>query len=291
MSNDGSNKGKFQSGTPTGSGFGGAGTPGSGSNYPTSPTSYPSSFPLLIPDPSLKGVPFDQLLQNRGIRFTHRLATPCPNMNAVADNNHDPQCPHCDGNGIMYYREKEIWGVFQSNSLQKNFEMQGLWEIGTAVITLPTYYPDGTAAEFNTFDQLVLEDTSVRLWELKDYETRSDNSHQMRYPIEKVDFCGAVKDDQKVEFIEGTDFNIVNGNMEWVAGKEPDYDPITQLGEVLSIAYFAKPVYNVLQHMREIRMSQELVGGVKQPVRLPQQILVKRDFLANPPETDAQVST
>jgi hypothetical protein len=43
----------------------------------------------------------------------------------------------------------------------------------------------------------------------------------------------------------------------------------------------------VLQHLRELRISQELVGGVKQPVRLPQQVLVKRDFLFNKPELEA----
>lgn len=287
MTTNNSGYGKFQSSTPTGSGFNGAGTPGNGTNYPTSPYSYPSGMPLFIPDPSIKGVSFDQLLQNRGIRFVHRLAAPCPNVEKLNDNNHDPLCGVCDGNGILYYREKEIWGVFYSNSLQKNFEMQGIWEIGTAVVTLPTTYPDGTPAEFNTYDQLVIQDTQVRLWELMEYEPRQDGLHQARYPIDTIDFVGAVKNNQKVEFQNGVDFNIVNGKISWIAGKEPDYDLASQKGEVISVAYFAKPVYAVLQHMREIRMTQELVGGVKTPLRLPQQILVKRDFLANPPESES----
>lgn len=290
MASDDNNLGKFQSSTPTGSGMSGAGTPGSGSTYPTSPTSYSPMQSILIPDPSLKGVAFDQLLQNRGVRFIHRLATPCPNIKSVHDNNHNPLCPICDGNGLYYYREKEIWGVFQSNSLQKNFEMQGLWEIGSAVVTLPTEYPDGTPAEFNTFDQLVIPDFTVRLWELKSYEPRVDGKQQMRYPIASIDYIASVKDNGVlVTYTEGTDFNIVDGKISWIAGKQPEYDTATEQGDVFTINYFANPVYNVLQHLRELRISQQLVNGVKVPVKLPQQVLVKRDFLANPSEKEAQV--
>lgn len=281
------NLGKFQGTTPTGSGMSGAGTPGTSTTYPTSPTSYSPMQSILIPDPSLKGVSFDQLLQNRGIKFIHRLAAPCPNINNVEDNGHNPNCPLCDGNGMFYYREKEIWGVFQSNSLQKNFEMQGLWEIGTAVVTLPTEYPDGTPAEFNTFDQLVIPDFTVRLWELKEYEPRPDGQ-QLRYPISTVDYmASSTTAGVLTEYTEGTDFNITGGKIEWIAGQEPSYDNVNERGEVLTINYFANPVYNVLQHLRELRVSQQLIGGSKVPMRLPQQVLVRRDFLANPPEKEA----
>lgn len=291
MSTDNSNSGKFSSSTPTGSGFSGGGTPGSsgpgGVTYPTSPTSYPSPMPTFIPDPSLKGVSFDQLLQNRGVRFIHRVAAPCPNISTVEDNNHDPLCPICDGNGMLYYREKEIYGVFYSNSLQKNFEMQGIWEIGSAVVSLPTEYPDGSQAEFQTYDQLVIPDFTVRLWELKEYEPRPDNKQQMRYPIENIDYIGYVRGGVLTEMVEGTNYEIEDGKIKWLAGNEPPYDSSVDRGEVLVVAYFANPVYNVLQHLRELRITQELANGQKVAKRLPQQVLVKRDFLANPPETIA----
>lgn len=290
-----SGNGKFSGSTPTGSGFSGGGTPGSsgasGTTYPTSPLSFPSNLPLFIPDPSLKGVSFDQILQNRGIRFLHRISAPCPNIQTVYDNSHDPNCPICDGNGIFYYREKEIYGVFYSNSLEKNFEMQGLWEIGTAVVTLPNEYPDGTQADFNTYDQLVIPDFTVRLWELKEYESRPDRTQQLRYPIDTVDYVAMARNSAMSEFTEGTDFNIVDGKVEWISGKQPPYDSTTQRGEVLVWSYFANPVYVVLQHLRELRISQELVGTTKVPRRLPTQVLVKRDFLSNPPEKEASAVT
>ena len=255
--------------------------------YPNSPTSSPAQMPIYIPDPSLRGEAFDQILANRGIRFVHRKSAVCPNMATVGDNSHNPNCPICNGDGVFFYQEKDIWGVFYSNSLEKNFEMQGIWEIGTAVVTLPTEYPDGTQAEFNTWDQLVIPDFSVRMWELKEYEPRPNRQQQLRYPIDYTDYVAGAVNDALVVFTEGVDFNIVNGNIEWVPGQTPSYDRANQRGDVLIIEYYANPVYNVLQHMRELRISQEMVNGVKTARRLPQQVLVKREMLQNPPEKEA----
>lgn len=251
--------------------------------YPSSPTTYPSPMPINIPDFSLKGESFDQLLKNRGIRFIHHKATTCPNMTTVADNSHNPNCQICDGQGMFYYEDKEIYGVFYSNSIEKNFEMQGIWEVGTAIVTLPTEYADGTQAEFNSLDQLSILDFTVRMWQLKEYKNTPNRQQQLRYPIHNIDHMSSAKDDTIILYKQGIDFNIVDGNIEWVVGKEPKMNDVG-LPPVLSIQYFANPVYTVLQHMRELRVSQQLVSGQKVAKRLPQQILVKRDYLYNAPE-------
>ena len=272
--------------TPTGSGFGGGGSPGSGPFYPVSPTSTPSNLPLFIPDPSIKGVSFDQLLQNRGARFTHKKSTPCPNIETVFDNSHNPNCPLCD-DGILFYAEKEIFGVFYSNSLEKNFEYQGLWEVGSAVVTLPTEYPDGTQADFNTFDQLVIQDFVVRMWELKEYKPTANNQQQFRYPIHTAEYVASAVNDSLVVYQRGVNFNIVNGNIEWIAGQTPNYNAAENKGDVYVVQYYANPVYNVLQHLRELRITQELnLQGQKVARRLPQQVLVRRDFLRNGPRKE-----
>ena len=255
--------------------------------YPVTPTSTPSPMPTQILDPSIKGVSFDQLMQNRGIRFIHKRAVPCPNIRSLDDNTHDPLCPFCDNSGILRYGDREIVGVFQSNSLEKLFEQQGLWEVGSAIVTLPAEYADGTQADFNTFDQLVITDFQVRLWEEKEFEPRKNNRQQLRYPIEDggIDFMSSVENDALVVYEAGVDFNVVDGVIEWIAGREPGFDTATEIGSVFSVAYYALPIYNVLQHMRELRVTQELQpDGSKIARRLPQEIMVRRDFLVNPTE-------
>jgi len=243
-------------------------------------TSTPSPMPLYLPDPSIKGISFDQLLNQRGIRFFHQKALPCPNILTVDTNAHQPDCKFCDDSGIIYYDNKECWGIFQGNSIEKTFEAHGIWEIGTAVVTFPTEYPDGSGqADFNTYDRLTMPDFEVRLWELKEYEPRPDGQ-ELRYPIRKVEYASSIINNVQKFYYPGVDFNVTpDGKIQWIYGKEPSYDADEEKGEVIAWSYFANPVYVVVQSLRELRITQELVNGQKVSKRLPQQILVKRDFM------------
>lgn len=248
--------------------------------YPLGLGSFGSLFPDILPDPSIKGKAFDQLLENRGIRFIHKMSAPCPNINVLDDNNHDPECPFCDNSQILYVQEKEIWGTLSGNSLEKMYEIQGVWEVGTAVITFPTQYPDGEQADFNIFDQLVCPDFQVRLSDIKQYD--GTGVTKCKYPIVRAVNITAVANGVLKTYVVDEDYTIVDGNIAWIAGKEPSYNEIEDIGEVLSVTYVANPVYNVQQALHELRVTQELIDGVKTAIRLPQQILVKRDFLFKP---------
>lgn len=248
--------------------------------YTNPENTYASPMPTYIPDVSIRGESWDQLAQNRGIRFIHKVAAPCPNMKSLVDNNHDPDCPFCDGSQILYVQEKEIFGTFSGNTLEKMFEVQGVWEIGTAVITFPTEYADGTQADFNVFDKLECPDFQIRLSDLKEYGGGPTTG--TKYPIINVSDMTSIVNGVIKKYIQGVDFNIVNGNIVWVIGKEPTYNNIEEMGEVLSITYSTNPVYNVLQTLHEIRATQQMINGQKVAKRLPQQVLVKRDFLFKP---------
>ncbi len=252
--------------------------------YPSAITSSSTQMPNFIADPSIRGEAWEQLLQNRGIKFIHKIAVPCPNMNGLESNSHEPDCQICDTSGILYYASKEIVGSFGSNSLEKNFERQGVWEFGTALCTFPTEYADGTQADFNTFDQLEIQDFTVRVHQLKEYEPREDNQQALRYPIQKIDYLASVIDNVLTPYALDEDYTVVDGKIQWERGSEPAYSRITSRGEVYVVSYFAKPVYKVVQPLRELRVSQQMVNGVKVAKRLPQHILVKRDFLLNASE-------
>ena len=246
------------------------------------PTSTPSEMPVYNPDFSIRPENFDQILQQRGVRFIHERATPCPNILTADNNAHEPNCPFCDNNGMLHYGQHEIVGVFSGNAIQKTFEAHGVWEIGTAVVTLPTTYPDGTRADFNGFDKLTIPDHIVRLWEIKEYEPRPGNIQELRYPIVEVDYVSSISHDGQTlkQYYKGIDFNInADGNIVWILGRQPRFDARTGHGEVLTWSFFAHPVYLVVQVLRELRITQGMVNGKKVPIRLPQQVLVKRDFL------------
>ena len=47
----------------------------------------------------------------------------------------------------------------------------------------------------------------------------------------------------------------------------------------------------VVQSLRELRVTQEMVNGVKQIRRLPQQVLIRRDFMVGAAEKLANAGT
>lgn len=253
--------------------------------FAPSETSIPSFFPTNLPDPSGYKENFDQLVKRRGIKFIHYKSLPCPNIKVLDDNSHDPDCTICDGSGITYYDPKEIIGTFTSNSLEKQLEFQGAWEVGSAMVTFPSEYEDGSQADFTLYDKLQVVDYTVRLWELKEYEETPDNRQQLRYPIEKIAMLITTDGSTITEYLVDVDFTIQDGKIEWVAGKAPSYDNVNDMGQTFSVAYFAHPVFIVLQPLRELRVTQQMQpDGTKISVRLPQHLVIKRDFLVNRPE-------
>lgn len=216
---------------------------------------------------------------------------PCPNLRSLSDNSHTPGCPFCDNSGIMYYKENEIFGTWASNTLQKMFEVQGVWEVGTAIISFPTEYLTGEQADFKTYDQLVIPDFEIRLDDIIEYEPTPNRRQRLRYPINSIESMASVVNGQLKVYQAGVDFNIVDGDIEWVAGQLPSYNQNSETGEVISINYTANPVYTVLNVMHELRATQEMgMDGVKKAKRLQQQVLVKRDFLVQEDSRERTVS-
>jgi hypothetical protein len=253
--------------------------------YPSSQGSFQSFMPGILPDPSIKGVSFDELLKNRGVRFVHKIATPCPNVVSLVDNNHHPQCPFCDNSQILYLEEKEIWGVFSNNSMEKLFEVQGVWDVGTAVVTFPVQYEDGDQADFNIFDQLICPDFQVRISDLKEYQ--GEGITKCKYPIERIYDMTSITNNAIKKYVLDVDFTInTDGQIVWLPGNEPIYNEMTGIGEVMSITFGTAIAFNVVQKLHELRITQELIDGQKTAIRLPQQLLIKRDFLFTPSSGD-----
>ena len=245
--------------------------------YPGNPMMMPQYMPLVIPDPSIRGESWDQLLQNRGIRFLHTRCLPCPNMLSLEDNSHNPVCPLCDGQGLLPYETKEIFGVVVSNSNDKNYEMMGYWELGNAVVSMPTEYSDGKQADFQSFDKLTAPDFTVRMWEMKTYKAGlPSNKQYMRYPIVNTDMVCAAINDVLTIYTSPTHFTVSgDGAIQWVSPPP--------IGAVYAVQYYANPVYVVVNLLKELRVSQQLNNGIKESKRLPQEMVVKRDYLVNPP--------
>jgi hypothetical protein len=117
---------------------------------------------------------------------------------------------------------------------------------------------------------------------MKEYEPRPGNLQELRYPASKVEFASSIQSGVQKIYQQGVDFQITaNGDIEWLPGKEPAYDNVNERGVPIVWSYFANPQYIVIQSLRELRITQELVNNQKVAKRLPQEVLVKRDFFVS----------
>lgn len=262
--------------------------------FPTSPGFMASGTPKNLPDPQLDPIAFEQLIHQRGLRWKHYRATQCPNIKSLETGIHDPNCRQCE-NGQIFYGGAIVHGLNMQYKLEKLYESQGAWDLGNGVVTFSAYADDedgnpgmGPAIDLQPFDKLICLDYSFRWSEVIEHSPTGID--RLRYPALTVEYV-ATKD--KVYYID-EDF-IINevGYLKWTGQNQPLYDQLNSLGEIFTVAYTAQPVFYVIQLIYEIRATKafDQTTGAITAVRLPQQVLIRRDYLFSHPGDKVALNT
>lgn len=256
-----------------------------GHQFPHAPAVIPATTPRPLPDPSFDPEGFDELIINRGIRWIHHKAAYCPNVLSLEVQEHDPNCKDCE-NGYLFFdtnHNEPIMGIFQNNKLERLYEINGLWEQGDAVVTFTSYAPkDGIvgAGPVNSFkigDKLTCLDYTFD-WQER-LEHQPAGLDRLKYPAVSVEFLA----DKNQRYMEGVDFEITAmGEIRWLpGGKKPLLDNQRNKGGIFTIVYQARPIFYVMQVLHEIRATKGISRktGVLETIRLPQQLLIRRDYM------------
>lgn len=244
--------------------------------YPSAPGSSPSMVPGILPDISLQDVHFSELVKNRGLKFKHSKGVPCPNVRDINELIHLDHCHHpkC-WNGMLQIDERECWGFFNNDQLNKLYEIQGEYDENIAIITMSATYEDGTEADFHHFDRLVMEEYSKRTYEL--IEHNPSGVDRLKYYA--LDVHSLQTPDK--EFQKDVDFTVDNGRIKWISNNRPGYDQALNRGQIYTIGYYVRPIYYVHHVMKELRATQvyDQATGEKVAVRLPQHLYVIREVM------------
>jgi hypothetical protein len=250
--------------------------------FPNSPGQIRKLTPDNLPDPSLDPKAFEDLIKNRGIRWKHEKATPCPNVSDIEQQMHDPNCRICE-NGMLFYGSSEIHGIFSNNKLERMYEVIGIWDVGQAIVTFSAYMDGqdgtpgmGTAIDMQHWDKLTCLDYEFR-WQER-IEHSPTGVDRLRYPALQIEFVAT----KSKKYFADTHFQInADGNVQWISQEQPSYDQLNQRGEIYTISYTAQPVFYVIQLLHEIRATKAIdhATGLNKAVRLPQQVLIMRDYL------------
>ena len=218
---------------------------------------------------------FNAHVANHGVRVRLEKTTICPNMIGNVDaQHHVPDCPLCE-NGFYHYDPVEFWAVFQQNALIKNWLREGIFDPGQALITFPTVLENNVDLYVYYFDRITLLDQKERFYQV--INKSHGDMDILRY---KALQTMIVIDRSGFRYTEGDQFNIDEfGNIVWVPGKKrPSWNEEEGIGEAFSVTYLFRPVYRILNLMHEGRYSQVLVPGGTTSSRLPQTVLIKKDY-------------
>ena len=247
-----------------------------GDRYPSAAGSFGSMAPGILPDPGLNDVHFSELIKNRGMKFTHHRAIPCPNVQDNESMIHVNHCTHPNCfNGMLYIQPNVVWGYFNNDQLNKLYEIQGEYNENIAIITMSATYEDGTQCDLGVYDLLESSEYSKRTYELIEYNPAGID----RLKYYAIDTYVLTLHDR--EFVKDVDFTILDGKIKWISNNRPGYNQQSGRGQIYSIGYYIRPTFFVHHVMKELRATQVVdpMTGEKIAVRLPQHIMCLRELL------------
>ena len=219
---------------------------------------------------------FNALIRDQGIRILHQAVTRCPCFIGRVDSGQvDINCTKCE-NGYLPFENTNIFVYIESTLLNRQFQMMGTWDVGSAVMYSPSLKEDlKTEFYVGYFDKItVLDFLEVYSEVLQRGKGNTD------YPSFPIQLIRTVQSDKRT-FIWNIDFTInTDGNIQWISKNQPGFDLEKGIGEVYTVAYLRNPVYRVVEVTEENRF---VLTGVRSPVKLPerlvQQCIIKKDYL------------
>lgn len=213
---------------------------------------------------------FDNLLEDQGVKVRVTPVLLCPNKTDLTDTNHVLDCPLCFGDQVIEVQEKAIeeWAFVQAIKLNKDFQVQGIFDVKDAMLTIKQgvrlyYWYKVEILDFSSiFNQLIKRGSG-------DFDRVRYNptSGGVDIPFHLIDSKGVRYDERH--------YKIEDRSIKWKGAKRPE------AGTLYSVSYPVLPTFRVLEMLHENRYY---YVGFKQkkkyPVQLPQQCVIRLDYFS-----------
>jgi hypothetical protein len=212
---------------------------------------------------------FDNLVEDQGIRIRITPSAVCPNRTELEDTNHKLDCPLCFGSQVVDIKDEcfEEWAFMQSIHIDKQFNVQGMFDIKDAKIT----FKQGTRVGY-WFKIEVLDFASVFNEVLK---RKSGDIDILRYPVGGCDTPFHLMDKTGKKYYINQDYRVDGRDLIWI-GERPE------TGTLYTFVYPVLPTFRVIELLNENRYYyRSFKQKTKEPVNLPQQALLRLDYMAD----------
>jgi len=239
-------------------------------------------IPGLAPVASFNIAAIENLLNTKGIKGLHYKSAPNPNRETL-QGGVDPN-DRAALWGFRYYEVHQIMTVPQQFSLENRLNVQGVWGLSTVLLNVKGHYIDGCQELMfaSPHDLVVLTETVEGVGvttEVKQLaEFNPTGPIQLQYRIETIGYLA----DKTRRYLEDQDFAIKDGKICWLpGGKRPEMSGGNPA--ILSVVYYAKPIYIVQNVPHAIRiLPSNSVGSGALPRKAgyaPQLMIAKQSWI------------
>lgn len=209
---------------------------------------------------------FNTVIEHQGVYVRVTPVVVCPNKSDKYGTNHDLDCPLCFGKQYIDVceRSREEWVFIQGIHLDKQLNVQGIWDAKDAKIS--------TKSSIRLYYQYKIELLDFESTFNEIVERRSGDADNLRY--EAVAECGEsfIVIDKNRKFYElNVDFRVSGKNINWLGLNRPS--------GLYTVSYPMRPTFRVIELLNENRNYYNQIGGEKIPVNLPQHAILRLDYL------------
>ncbi len=192
-------------------------------------------------------------------------------------------------NGFIYDKVGEVEGWIHSNSSNPDWRAYGIVDGSGIMLTLPRFYDkrfDGHSCDcqimIQHYDRFYIRDLEVTVLNSQRFEHSQTGIDRLAYPVVGI---MSLIDSSGKKYIQGIDFEVVDGLIKWYPMKSPGYDAGggldgTGTGVICSARYSYRPYYYVERILHEIRVSKDVnpFTGAEGLVRMPYEIALRREW-------------
>lgn len=192
----------------------------------------------------------DNLVRTKGFKATHWRSALSPFRNAL-EGGADLSKLGEVGQMVMY-DPREIYIAIQNLSWQDRYVVQGV-HANMSVLTAnyTSYYENESDVRvfLKKFDVIMVNSGhTVMVNQL--FEYKPNGPQRLKFPILEVDYLA---DNAGNRYEQDVDFRINNHMIEWISQRRPLWDASKGQGAIISINYWTRPYFSVVETPRIMR--------------------------------------
>lgn len=207
---------------------------------------------------------FDDFVKQHGVPVKIFRTLLCPNVKSVDGAEHEIDCEVCKGSGFLDTKPLCTLAFIQSVENSTEHFSEGYYDGNTILVTFPQ------GIELQYFTLMKITDESDIFTERV---VRSGGNIDVLKYVAFVIHVLIDKNGQ--EYYQGNDFNVCEGNIDWIPGKGPDR------GTIYSIHYETETQFRAIKAMHVNRFAHIRDKDSIRIEKINEQWMMQKEFLVD----------